>query len=193
MPILNGRTTLTTILLGSVIPPGSVTSFAGPNAPAGWLICDGSLVSRTTYADLFAAIGTAHGSGDGSTTFQLPDYRGRFLRGADNMGTGAAGRDPNAATRTASNAGGNTGNTVGSVQADAAQGHYHNFSGGFNWGDAASAPATYVQATSGLSGSADLSARNYPNSLRSDGTNGTPRTSSESRPQNAYVEYIIKV
>jgi microcystin-dependent protein len=54
-----------------------VLDFAGPNAPAGWLICDGRLVSRTTYSDLFAALGTAWGAGDGSTTFALPNTPGR--------------------------------------------------------------------------------------------------------------------
>src|SRR5580692_10411038 len=78
-------------------PSGAVMAFAGASAPEGWLVCDGSAVSRTQYATLFAAIGTAHGSGDGTTTFQLPDYRGRFLRGVDD----GQGRDPDAATRTA--------------------------------------------------------------------------------------------
>lgn len=56
----------------SIIAPGIVAPFAGTTAPAGWLKCDGSAVSRTTYADLFAVIGTTFGSGDGSTTFNLP-------------------------------------------------------------------------------------------------------------------------
>lgn len=51
-------------------------------APDGWLICDGSQISRTTYSDLFLAIGTTFGSGDGSTTFTLPDLRAAFVRGA---------------------------------------------------------------------------------------------------------------
>lgn len=54
--------------------------------PAGWLLCDGSAISRTTYAALFAKLGTAHGAGDGSTTFNLPDYRGRCAFGRVNMG-----------------------------------------------------------------------------------------------------------
>lgn len=51
-------------------------------APDGWLICDGSQISRTTYSDLFSVIGTTFGSGDGSTTFTLPDLRAAFVRGA---------------------------------------------------------------------------------------------------------------
>jgi microcystin-dependent protein len=63
--------------------PGEITAFAMSSAPSGWLFCDGSAVSRTTYAALFLEIGTAHGVGDGATTFNLPDYRGVFLRGFD--------------------------------------------------------------------------------------------------------------
>ena len=54
-------------------PTGAVMAFAGSSAPEGWLVCDGSAVSRTTYADMFAVIGTTYGSGDGSTTFNLPN------------------------------------------------------------------------------------------------------------------------
>lgn len=64
-------------------PAGEVITFAGATAPSGFLLCDGSAVSRTTYADLFAAIGTTYGTGDGSTTFNLPDLRGEFIRGLD--------------------------------------------------------------------------------------------------------------
>ncbi|QBP06145.1 tail fiber protein [Synechococcus phage S-B68] len=64
-------------------PAGTVITFAGSSAPTGYLACDGALVSRTTYADLFAAVGTVYGIGDGSTTFQLPDLRGEFIRGWD--------------------------------------------------------------------------------------------------------------
>ena len=64
-------------------PSGEVAYFAGRNAPAGWLKANGAAVSRTTYADLFAAIGTNYGAGDGRTTFNLPDLRGEFIRGWD--------------------------------------------------------------------------------------------------------------
>ena len=64
-------------------PPGTVAAFAGSAAPEGWLLCDGSAVSRTTYADLYAAIGTTYGAGNGSTTFALPDLRGRVPAGAN--------------------------------------------------------------------------------------------------------------
>lgn len=62
-------------------PPGSMIAFAGKAIPEGWLLCNGALVRRTTYARLFAAIGTAWGAGDGSTTFKLPDADGRVMQG----------------------------------------------------------------------------------------------------------------
>lgn len=76
---------------GSLVPPGSLLMFAGASAPVGYLICDGSPVSRTTYAVLFAAIGTTYGVGDGSTTFNLPDLRSRSPLGAG-QGTGLSNR-----------------------------------------------------------------------------------------------------
>jgi microcystin-dependent protein len=74
------------------IPSGSVMPYAGSSAPTGWLLCSGAAVSRTTYAALFAVVGTTYGSGDGSTTFNLPDMRGRLAAGVDNMGGTAANR-----------------------------------------------------------------------------------------------------
>jgi microcystin-dependent protein len=65
-----------------LVPPGTISMFGGAAAPLGYLLCDGALVSRTTYALLFAAIGTTWGAGDGSTTFGLPDLRGRGPVGA---------------------------------------------------------------------------------------------------------------
>jgi len=69
----------------SVAPPvGSVIMHAASTAPSGWLECDGSTVNRSTYPNLFNAIGSTFGAGDGSTTFGLPDLRGEFVRGWDN-------------------------------------------------------------------------------------------------------------
>ena len=59
-------------------PVGVIEAFAGVNAPAGWLFCDGSAISRSPYPELFSALGTTYGSGDGSTTFNIPDLRGRM-------------------------------------------------------------------------------------------------------------------
>lgn len=69
--------------LGLVEPAGSVVAFAGAAAPAGWLLCDGSAVSRAEHPRLFAAIGTTYGAGDGSSTFNVPDLRGRVIAGTD--------------------------------------------------------------------------------------------------------------
>jgi microcystin-dependent protein len=69
------------------LPTGSITQFAGSTAPSGWLSCDGTNVSRTTYADLFAVLGTTYGSGDGSTTFALPNMKGRIPVGFDSAQT----------------------------------------------------------------------------------------------------------
>jgi microcystin-dependent protein len=108
-----------------VMPSGVILPFGGATAPTGWLLCDGTPVSRTTYADLFAAVGVAHGDGsknaDGTnsgftgTHFNLPDLRGRFMRGV----SGTSTNDPDKAGRTAANTGGNSGNLVGSVQTNA--------------------------------------------------------------------------
>lgn len=72
--------------------PGMIFDFAGTEEPAGFLFCHGQAVSRTTFARLFAVIGTTFGTGDGSTTFNLPDLRGRVVAGRDNMGGTAANR-----------------------------------------------------------------------------------------------------
>lgn len=91
---------------------GDISTTAASTCPSGTLLADGSAISRTTYGELFAKIGITHGQGDGSTTFNLPDYRGRFLRGVD----GGSGRD--SFTRSAMATGGNA-TGVGSVQNDA--------------------------------------------------------------------------
>lgn len=72
-------------------PTGMVAAIAGNAAPSGWLLCNGQAVSRTTYAPLYAVLGTMYGAGDGSTTFNLPDLRGRVLLGAG-QGVGLTNR-----------------------------------------------------------------------------------------------------
>jgi len=71
---------------------GMLMPFAGTSAPTGWLLAHGQAVSRETYAGLFAAISTTYGNGDGSTTFNLPDLRGRTVAGKDDMGGSSANR-----------------------------------------------------------------------------------------------------
>jgi microcystin-dependent protein len=75
-----------------LMPPGALMPYAGSTAPWGYLICGGQAVSRTLYAKLFSVIGTTYGAGNGSTTFNLPDLRGRTTFGLDNMNGTDAGR-----------------------------------------------------------------------------------------------------
>jgi len=161
-------------LANQVVPAGTVVAFAGVTPPTGWLFCDGSPVSRSTYSTLYAVIGSIHGSGDNVSTFNLPDYRGRFLRGVD----GSAGRDPDTTSRTAMNTGGNTGNAVGSVQGDAFASHNHPYPGGL-WKDSVYR-GPYSEG--GLNNTTQRADTAYTDS------NG----GSETRPVNAYVNYIIK-
>jgi microcystin-dependent protein len=208
MALKNGRTTaaLQTILIGSVIPPGVIQAFGGGTVPSGWLLCDGSTASRSTYAGLFAAVGVVNGQGDGSTTFHLPDLRGRFLRGADNMGTGAAGRDLGVGERTPANTGGATGATVGSVQAAATLAHTHIQDSHKHVGRGrTSDPAFPINGSTGLATDTSLGinasstlgalTRTRPTTDAYDAV--TPINQStigtETRPQNANTSYIIKV
>lgn len=84
--------TVPTTVTGFLVPTGAVMPYAGTTEPTGWLFCYGQAVSRTTYADLFTAISTTYGVGDGSTTFNLPDLRGRAVAGKDDMGGVSANR-----------------------------------------------------------------------------------------------------
>jgi microcystin-dependent protein len=100
------------------VPTGTILEWAGTTTPAGFLVCDGSAVSRTTFADLFAAIGTTYGAGNGSTTFNLPNYKGRVSVGVD-------GAQPEFDTR--GKTGGNKTVTLTTPQIPA---HAHNISAG---------------------------------------------------------------
>jgi microcystin-dependent protein len=133
-------------------------------------MCDGRSLPTASYPDLFAALSYSYG-GSGAN-FSLPDFRGRFARYNDNMGTGAAGRD--------------TGRAHGSTQSDAMQGHNHSVtSAGGLWYEAGGDRAA--------SGGSNVT-RNTPvvGGPTSDGTNGTPRTASETRPINLSCNRIIK-
>lgn len=83
--IANNSISIIKLMSGIVIPSGSIIEFAGSTPPTGWLVCDGSEVSRLTYATLFDAIGTIYGSGDGSTTFNLPNLQDRFPLGSSSF------------------------------------------------------------------------------------------------------------
>jgi microcystin-dependent protein len=77
---------------GGTVVPGTITIDAGTSAPDGWLQCYGQAVSRTTYSAIFSRLSTTYGVGDGSTTFNLPDLRGRVVAGQDDMGGSSANR-----------------------------------------------------------------------------------------------------
>jgi len=159
----------TAINSASFFPSGMIAPFAMSTPPAGWLICNGSAVSRTTYARLFNTIGTTWGTGDGSSTFNIPDCRGQFVRGVD-LG---AGVDP--------------GRAIGTTQGFAMQGHRHSpLSPNTDfWGDS---PATSGRST----GSGSNTQGATTGDPVTDGTNGTPQIAKETRPTNVAMVYCIK-
>ena len=170
------------------IPSGVVFPFAGEAAPYGYLICDGRAVSRTDYPALFISLGSGalHGAGDGSTTFNLPDYRGKFMRGVD----GAAGNDIDKAARTHPVTGAVAGNVVGSVQADAIRNITGTGLASRAYGTSGSgAIASYVSG-SGANGTG--SSATTVIEWNFDSSRVVP-TASDNRPKNVNVNYIVKV
>tara|TARA_Y100001938_G_C8068048_1_gene421452 strand:+ start:905 stop:1804 length:900 start_codon:yes stop_codon:yes gene_type:complete len=154
------------------IPSGSVVAFASESVPTGYLECNGDEVSRTTYAQLFAAIGTRFGAGNTSSTFHLPDLRGGFVRGWDH----GANYDPDAEDRTNSGDG-TTGDKVGTKQDSLNKSHSHSYTdpliglvAGFESDDSGNVR--------------DLITQNAGTTLSSGG--------SESRPINIALMYVIK-
>ena len=173
----------------TIFPAGMVSPFAGPveSIPAGWLLCDGSEVSRTEYANLYDAISVCWGVGDGSTTFNLPDLRGMFLRGV----SGDSNNDPDAAGRVVLNDnGGNTGNNVGSYQGDAIR----NITGstligaefGLNYGYPNTGAFSKEAVGTGNNGNT-----NQGTLISFDASRVVP-IGNDNRPKNVYVNYIIK-
>lgn len=167
------------------LPPATVHAFAGTASPEGWAMCDGSEVSRTDNAALFAAIGTTYGVGDGSTTFNLPDMRGEFLRGLDNMGTaeGARGKDVDGTAR-----------TVGQTQAQATR------KNGLTASQASHSHAQIGSFTTGAVGSASLGGSPSNTNMFSTDQTGTATPAitiadgdTETRPVNLGINYIIKL
>lgn len=105
---------------------GTILTFSNVVVPTGFLECNGAAISRTVYANLFAVIGTLYGVGDGSTTFNIPDLRGEFIRGFDN-GRGV-----------------DSGRTIGSWQVDMFETHEHNIVGVNGWSVSGSGGITYT-------------------------------------------------
>jgi microcystin-dependent protein len=193
--IAPGAVTSDKLAADSAIPPGTVVAFAGAVAPSGWSLCDGSSKSKTdpVYQRLFTVIGTSHGGN--STNFNLPDYRGRFLRGVD----GTNSRDPDRNSRTAMNAGGNTGNQVGSLQGYSTALPLNPFSTGPS-GEHAHGISLY-SAIPRVANRLSVIGNTNGNAVETAFTNldGTHSHTiaqggdSETRPVNAYVHYIIKL
>ena len=166
------------------IPAGVIVPFGGEEVPYGWMLCNGAEVSRTEYANLYNAIGVCWGVGDGSTTFNLPDMRGMFLRGV----SGESENDPDANDRLVLNDfGGNAGNHVGSYQGDAIR----NITGSFNGvenGGMVQTGAFYQMESRGV-GTGD---HDWDNPFISFDASRVVPVGSDNRPKNVYVNYIIK-
>lgn len=166
-------TAFVTPLLPAVagVPTGSISAFGGTTVPSGWLECNGAAVSRTTYAALFAVVGTAHGAGDGSTTFNVPDLRGEFVRGWDH-GRGV-----------------DLSRTLGSSQSGQNAAHTHTGTTGAT--STPQIPASPVPVatdpTFGLNYYGVTSGVTHTHTFTTDSSGGT-----ESRPRNVAMMYIIK-
>lgn len=149
------------------IPTGAVLPFAGITAPKGFLLCDGSEVSRVTYAKLFEVIGEIYGKGDGSTTFNLPDYREVVL-----VGAGASSNSKIKAHDIYE---------VGEFKDDQMQGHRHDV-----------ITFLYKQGTKGPAGNYFDYGPTESSDPINDGLNGTPRTGSTTHGKQIGINYVIK-
>ena len=153
----------------SLCPVGTVLTYTGDTAPEGWLMCHGAAISRADYSALYAVIGNRFGYGNGDTTFHIPDFRGKFLRGHD----AGAGYDPDRYSRGNHYPGGATGDSVGSYQADEFKSHSH------------------VETTMVNNGyGSDTGGWYWANHTTTTSTSFTG--GSETRPNNISVNYIIK-
>jgi microcystin-dependent protein len=188
-------TALETRIAVGAVPVGTVQAFAGDASapiPNGFLLCNGQAVSRTTYAALFAVLGIAHGGGNGTTTFNLPDYRGRFLRARD----AGAGRDPDRSSRTAPQpaaaSAGATGDAVGSVQTDAFGAHAHGVSDPGHFHSIQMDASNPHGWNTGGFVSSDRNSGRQVTDTKTTGISVNSAGGSETRPENAYVNYIVK-
>ena len=182
------------------VPSGSVFCMAVATVPSGYLECNGAAVSRTTYAALFAIIGTAYGTGNGSSTFNLPDLRGEFVRGFDNGRNADTGRSI-ASSQSASNASHNHSISLsGTTSTKSLTGNVSRISetfagagqatGVFSKGVNNDAPLTPGGPDSSPTGSFNFDA-SHNHTFSASGTSGSQ--GSEARPRNVAMMYIIKV
>jgi len=164
--------------VANILPVGTLIGFPTTAAPSGFLECNGNAISRVTYSDLFGLIGTSYGVGNGTTTFNLPDYRGEFLRGWDH----GAGSDPDAGSRTDRGDGITTGDNIGTKQGSELLEHFHET--GFNNG-----PNDLAQFARGTSRTVN-DRSNYTSNTDFSSTDLTG--GSESRPRNINVMWCIR-
>lgn len=116
-----------------IMPVGSIILHPAPSPPTNWLICDGSAVSRTTYSALYTMIATTYGAGDGSSTFNLPNFTNRVPVGLGNSSSfNSLGKKVGAETHTLSQ--GEMPSHIHSAWTDAQGNHNHNMGGAANWG-----------------------------------------------------------
>jgi microcystin-dependent protein len=158
----------------SLIPAGAIMAFAMNGAPTGWLAANGTAVSRTTYSNLFSTIGTTYGAGDGSTTFNLPNLSGIFVRGSGSQTIGGVSYSRSFST-TQNDALQNITGTVGEF--DAAFG---------TTVDTGAFTTTQTTKTTGGGGSGKYLTANFDASR-------VARTSTETRPANIALLYCIKI
>ena len=176
----DGKRLLNVDDLTGMIPSGAVLYFAGRTAPTGWLKANGAAVSRTTYATLFAAIGTTYGAGDGRSTFNLPDLRAEFLRGWDD-GRGI-----------------DSGRAFGSAQGDAIRNITGSIDSGSHQGrqlfdEATATGALAISRQQWKSWTADISdGGNIPAAFDFDASRVVP-TAAENRPRNIALLACIKI
>lgn len=182
---------------GFLVPVGTVFAYSGRKIPDGWLLCDGRVVSRTDYPDLYNEIDTSWGTGSGVGTFNLPDFRGLFLRGVDDSPTeGTTNNDQDKNSRYALKPGGNTGNNVGSAQTDTIKAHNHNSITDPLSGKTLYGAFTTIAPVNTSYGNANLQPFNgggsafYLHTLTNSAL--ANQGGNETRPKNAAVYFIVK-
>lgn len=167
---------LATATIQLLAPTGAINAYAGSIAPTGWLLCDGAAVSRATYADLFALIGTTYGVGDGTTTFNLPDMKGRVIVGKAATGTFAALNNKGGAethTLTTAEMPSHAHTADGDLTAASAGSHSHTADGDLA---AASALTTHSHTADGDLAASSAGSHSHGSSIGTvgDHTHGTP-------------------
>jgi microcystin-dependent protein len=180
----DGSGNLSFAALPQAVPTGSVHMMATTTVPSGYLKCNGAAVSRTTYADLFAIVGTAHGAGNGSSTFNVPDLRGEFVRGWDDSRGVDSGRN------------------FGSAQSDQNQQHNHSASATstvndpghihqVQYSNSDSGDGVIEESGTGLSGQEPTLSATTGITVSTSVSIGNSG-GSEARPRNIAMMYVIK-